>query len=584
MKTLVLLAFCFFQSNFCAAEIPSSRQPDSLLTALEKGNHDLKSKERILTRIAKYYSDSLQDRQTALLFFAKALNINKLTKDTEAKGDLLNSLGICYGIIGNNDSAIICFEKYGKICIKLNDSIGLYDAYQNMGLVYEFSGKYEKALEYYIKSSKVTDSQNDTIRKIVSYLSIGGIYRSMQKNDKAKGYFEKALELNNLKQDKMMFARIYNQIAMLHKSNGNLDSALYCYEKTLENSRQIEWKKGIATALSNIGNVYKEKEQYEEALKYHLESLNLEEELSHYYGIMISKLDLAELYNHLGNYEKTEMFANEVIDMATSANNLDVLSNIYLILHKTEKNKGDYKKAMDYFEKYSNFKDSLYDEETTARIAEIETKYQVEKRDNEIKFLNIQRQLDNEKIDKQDLFIKMLTIILLVVGIMSIILGILYFQKRKAWLNLVKINKEALENEDCPKLESEDFQKYKGSNLDEDKIHSLKNEILVLMEEEKFYLNKNFSIEEMARVLETNRQYVSQIINEKFGKNFNNFINEYRIKEARRLLANDTKNIYTIEGIAQEVGFNSRTSFISAFKKYTGVTPSFFKRNINSGI
>ncbi|RTZ81689.1 MAG: AraC family transcriptional regulator, partial [SAR324 cluster bacterium] len=74
-----------------------------------------------------------------------------------------------------------------------------------------------------------------------------------------------------------------------------------------------------------------------------------------------------------------------------------------------------------------------------------------------------------------------------------------------------------------------------------------------------------------------NRTYISQTINEKFNKNYSSFINEYRIKEAQKLLLKDTNLTY--EGIGFEVGFKSKSAFNSAFKTYTGVTPSIFVKN-----
>ncbi len=102
-----------------------------------------------------------------------------------------------------------------------------------------------------------------------------------------------------------------------------------------------------------------------------------------------------------------------------------------------------------------------------------------------------------------------------------------------------------------------------------------------MIENDKIYLNKDVNIRLIAEVLQTNKSYVSHIINDTYNKNFNSFINQYRIKEAVELLSNPDYNQYSIEGIAYEVGFNTKSSFNNAFKKETGVTPSFFKKNAN---
>ncbi|MCD4795326.1 MAG: helix-turn-helix domain-containing protein [Bacteroidales bacterium] len=101
------------------------------------------------------------------------------------------------------------------------------------------------------------------------------------------------------------------------------------------------------------------------------------------------------------------------------------------------------------------------------------------------------------------------------------------------------------------------------------------------MEEKKYFLNPKFTIEDCAKELHTNRKYISQVINESLEINFNNFVNEYRVKEVRKFLINPEYNNYSLNGIASMAGFHSRATFNSAFKKFTGLTPSYFKKKNN---
>jgi AraC-like DNA-binding protein len=93
----------------------------------------------------------------------------------------------------------------------------------------------------------------------------------------------------------------------------------------------------------------------------------------------------------------------------------------------------------------------------------------------------------------------------------------------------------------------------------------------------KCYLEPNLNIGKLANELDTTIHKISFIINKGFQTNFNQFINSYRIEEAKKLLKNPNYQNYTIEAIAYEVGFNSKASFNITFKKTTGVTPSEFK-------
>ncbi|MCZ6899895.1 MAG: helix-turn-helix domain-containing protein, partial [Bacteroidetes bacterium] len=73
--------------------------------------------------------------------------------------------------------------------------------------------------------------------------------------------------------------------------------------------------------------------------------------------------------------------------------------------------------------------------------------------------------------------------------------------------------------------------------------------------------------------------HLSQVINDRIGLNFFDFVNSYRIKEATRLLSDSQKSEYTIIELAYESGFNSKSTFNSAFKRFAGSTPTEFRTN-----
>ncbi|MBK7214746.1 MAG: helix-turn-helix domain-containing protein [Bacteroidales bacterium] len=123
------------------------------------------------------------------------------------------------------------------------------------------------------------------------------------------------------------------------------------------------------------------------------------------------------------------------------------------------------------------------------------------------------------------------------------------------------------------------FNKYSNSSLSEEQKASLIKQLETLIENEKIYTIDNLSIHDVALRLGTNSKYISQIINEYYQKNFYNYINEFRIEEAKRLLKKEDNNKYSILGIANMVGFSSKSAFNSAFRKFTGTTPSEFRKS-----
>ena len=114
--------------------------------------------------------------------------------------------------------------------------------------------------------------------------------------------------------------------------------------------------------------------------------------------------------------------------------------------------------------------------------------------------------------------------------------------------------------------------------MDDDKQQLLKRIENVIETSDEIY-SPDFSVERLAVLTDSKYKYVSQVINEYYDQNFNNFINQYRIKEACKRIDNHGQYAnMTIEAIANSVGFRSRSAFFTSFKRITGLTPSEYLR------
>lgn len=120
-----------------------------------------------------------------------------------------------------------------------------------------------------------------------------------------------------------------------------------------------------------------------------------------------------------------------------------------------------------------------------------------------------------------------------------------------------------------------------GGKKNENKFPELKEKLLKYMDEQKPYLKSDLKLSELADSLSVPYYHLSQLINETFLVNFYDFINKYRVEDAKKLLVEDTRN-YKILAIAYEVGFNSKATFNRVFKKYIDYTPSEFKEKFST--
>jgi len=120
--------------------------------------------------------------------------------------------------------------------------------------------------------------------------------------------------------------------------------------------------------------------------------------------------------------------------------------------------------------------------------------------------------------------------------------------------------------------------KYKTSSLDPSKIAKIIDQLDDLMDKEKLFLNPDLTLKELSLKLKMHSNYISRIINEQFGISYNDFINKYRIEEVKKRLEDPVYSSSTVLEIMYETGFYSKSVFNTAFKKFTGMTPSEYRQ------
>lgn len=129
-----------------------------------------------------------------------------------------------------------------------------------------------------------------------------------------------------------------------------------------------------------------------------------------------------------------------------------------------------------------------------------------------------------------------------------------------------------------PDTQKEEAEKYRKSALTEEQAEKIAAQLAQLMENKKPYLEVGLSLPMLSSMLNVSPHHLSQVINEKLGMSFFDFVNSYRVQEAKRALNGPESDRFSILGIAMDAGFNSKSAFYTAFKKHSGMTPSQFKQ------
>jgi len=124
--------------------------------------------------------------------------------------------------------------------------------------------------------------------------------------------------------------------------------------------------------------------------------------------------------------------------------------------------------------------------------------------------------------------------------------------------------------------------KYRKSTLTEAQAEHYLTQLEAFMHNEKPYLDSELTLNALAKRLSISPHHLSQIINGRLDQTFFDYINSYRVEAVKKMLLDPRKQHFTLLGLAYEAGFNNKTSFNVAFKRFTGTTPSEYRHRLVS--
>lgn len=276
----------------------------------------------------------------------------------------------------------------------------------------------------------------------------------------------------------------------------------------------------------------------------------------------------SEAHNQMGNTLSAISDLQNVLNLSNRKDLADIHIMCLKKLSSLSQQLNDTLRSREFKLRYLELSDSIGGYNPLLNVAELNSMEQIERMSKEIN-------------SHRDRFL-LLIFILSLIFILTVYLSFLRIKKRK--LKIEDGGHIGLESKKSSslyvmKLEEE---KYKNSSLDEKRKEDIKRAIDNVMQKEEEICSSDFSADRLSFLTGISYKHLSQVINECYGLNFNSLLNEHRIEIACRIMMDANGNNYTIEGIANMVGFKSRSAFGRIFKTLKGVSPSEYMKQDNS--
>ena len=360
-------------------------------------------------------------------------------------------IGIVYTDNSDFDNALKYLNKSKEFAILSKNKKRIIDCENNIGNIYVYKGDYDLATDYYLNALKISEAENDISNISKATNNLGIIHYRLENFDKAIEYFNKSIKACIKINDKKGAAYTLNNIGNIFLQADKLDSALNYFHRAKAINEEENDLKGISRCLNNLGIIYKRKKDYNKALKYYNDALQINYQRQDNIGITSCLNNIGIVHFENNRFDNAIEYASKMLDIASKYHLKEEKREAYDLLTDCYKKKSNFKLAFDYLKLSNKMSDTLYNDEKTRAINEIDAKYQDEKKQLQIDNLHKDNALKESELAKSEeqrakqlILIYSFILGLITTIIFSILLFRLFRQKKKA-NTILSVQKKEIE-------------------------------------------------------------------------------------------------------------------------------------------
>ncbi len=358
-------------------------------------------------------------------------------------------------IEANYDTAKILLDKAIEIFEQGPFEYGKMLAYQKYAELYLQSIDYVKAQDYALKGLRYAEQIGAKKYQSAIYTLLAWIYKDEQDFERGLDYINRALEIQQEIGDKRGESTTLNTLGNLYNAQGDFDNALTFLKQSLELRREMGYKRGVSSVLFNIGLIREEQGDIALARELYIESLEINMELDYLADLAYNHNAIASVELKLGNLTKARSQLDKAYASGKKYDNDITMAHTYKLYAIFFEQQHDYKRALDFHKLHKLLSDSLYNIDKSKQLLQMQSRFILDSKDNEIALLNARNEASQNSLDfqqativKQKTLIYSISIGLFLMAAIAYVLFIYSRTKSKSNKLLVKLNDEISEQKE----------------------------------------------------------------------------------------------------------------------------------------
>lgn len=369
-----------------------------LSTFAQKSNKDSLTSATLLTEArASFFSD----RPSSLTKSLTGLDIAQRIGDKSLQGNFCNLLGLIYSYQANYDLSLQYLNRALVFANDTKDRLLTAKVYSNRGLNYMQQGNQLKAIDESLKAAKILTAIKDIGGIGNIYANISNSYYNINLPDKALAYCDSALRYFKLANQQLGIANIYNTYGVIYSDRKQNVKALQFYAKSMAIKKAANDFTGQANALSNMGTAYMDLKMFDKALMSFKQAAVIykkSNDAKGLGGVLANMANLKTLQDDTTALADAKTAYKYAKEHTTIEQQRDLAFNVA----GKYRDRKDYKNSLIYFAIYDSLRDKTLNSALTRQITEVETRYQTERKQQQIKILNEQSKTQRLEIDKRN--------------------------------------------------------------------------------------------------------------------------------------------------------------------------------------